>query len=40
MMLKYFIDVVLVCVGIAVIVFTGLIIVTVVRNYIKSWRNQ
>ena len=40
MMLKYFVDVVLVCAGIAVIVFTGLTIVTVVHNYIKSWRNQ
>ena len=40
MMLKYFVDVVLVCAGIAAIVFTGLTIVTVVRNYIKSWRNQ
>ena len=40
MILKYFVDVVLVCAGIAVIVFTGLTIITVVRNYIKSWRNQ
>ena len=39
MMLKYFVDVVLVCVGIALIVFTGLTIVTVVRNFIKNWRN-
>lgn len=39
MTLKYFVDVVLVCAGIAVIVFTGLTIVTVVRNYIKNWRN-
>ena len=40
MMLKYFVDVVLVCAGIAVIVFTGLVIVTVVRNFIKNWRNE
>ena len=40
MMLKYFVDVVLVCAGIAVIIFTGLTIVTVVRNFIKSWRNH
>ena len=40
MMLKYFVDVVLVCACIAVIVFTGLTIVTVVRNFIKSWRNN
>lgn len=40
MMLKYFFDVVLVCVGIAVIVFTGLTIVTVVRNFIKNWRDR
>ena len=40
MMLKYFVDVVLVCAGIALIVFTGLVIVTVVRNYIKNWRNH
>ena len=40
MMLKYFVDVVLVCAGIAVIVFTGLTIVTVIRNFIKSWRKQ
>ena len=40
MMLKYFVDVVLVCAGIALIVFTGLVIVTVVRNYIKNWRNN
>ena len=39
MMLKYFVDVVLVCAGIALIVFTGLVIVSVVRNYIKNWRN-
>ena len=40
MMLKYFVDVVLVCVGITVIVFTGLTIITVVRNFIKNWRNN
>ena len=40
MMLKYFVDVVLVCAGIALIVFTGLVIVSVVRNYIKNWRNN
>ena len=40
MMLKYFVDVVLVCAGIALIVFTGLVIVSVVRNYIKNWRNH
>ena len=40
MMLKYFVDVVLLCAGIAVIVFTGLTIVTVVRNVIKNWRNN
>ena len=40
MMLKYFVDVVLLCAGIAVIIFTGLTIVTVVRNFIKNWRNQ
>ena len=40
MMLKYFVDVVLVCAGLAVVVFTGLVIVTVVRNYIKNWRNH
>ena len=40
MMLKYFVDVVLVCAGIALIVFTGLVIVSVVRNYIKNWRNK
>ena len=40
MMLKYFVDVVLLCAGIAVIIFTGLTIVTVVRNFIKSWRNN
>ena len=40
MMLKYFVDVVLLCAGIAVIIFTGLTIVTVVRNFIKNWRNN
>ena len=40
MMLKYFVDVVLVCAGIALIVFTGLVIVSVVRNFIKNWRDQ
>ena len=40
MMLKYFVDVVLLCAGIAVIIFTGLTIVTVVRNFIKNWRND
>ena len=40
MMLKYFVDVVLVCAGIAVIIFTGLTIVTVIRNFIKNWRDQ
>ena len=40
MMLKYFVDVLLVCAGIALIVFTGLTIVTVVRNFIKNWRNN
>ena len=40
MMLKYFVDVVLLCAGIAVIVFTGLTIVSVVRNFIKKWRNN
>lgn len=40
MMLKYFVDVVLLCAGIVVIVFTGLTIVSVVRNFIKNWRNN
>ena len=40
MILKYFVDVVLVCAGIALIVFTGLTIVSVVRNIIKNWRNS
>ena len=39
MILKYFVDVLLVCAGLAVVVFTGLVIVSVVRNYIKNWRN-
>ena len=40
MMLKYFVDVVLVCAGVAVIMITGLFIVSVVRNFIKNWRNN
>ena len=40
MMLKYFVDVVLVCAGIAVIIFTGLTIVSVVRNFVRNWRDQ
>ena len=40
MMLKYFVDVVLVCAGIAVVVVTGLFIVSMVRNFIKNWRNN
>ena len=40
MMLKYFVDVVLLCAGIAVVVVTGLFIVSMVRNFIKNWRNQ
>ena len=40
MILKYFVDVVLVCVGVAVVVFTGLFIVSMVRNFIKNWRNN
>ena len=40
MMLKYFVDVVLVCAGIAVVVVTGLFIVSMVRNFIKNWRNK
>lgn len=40
MMLKYFVDVVLLCAGVAVIIFTGLTIVSVVRNFIKNWRDH
>ena len=40
MMLKYFVDVVLACAGVAIIVFTGLVVVTVIRNFIRSWRKQ
>ena len=40
MMLKYFVDVVLICAGIAVVVVTGLFIVSMVRNFIKNWRNN
>ena len=40
MMLKYFVDVVLLCAGIAVIIFTGLPIVTGVRYFIKNWSND
>lgn len=40
MMLKYFVDVVLVCAGVVVIVFTVSFLVSLVRNYIKNWRNQ
>ena len=40
MMLKYFVDVVLLCAGIAVVVVTGLFIVSMVRNFIKNWRNN
>ena len=40
MMLKYFVDVVLLCAGIAVVVVTGLFIVSMVRNFIKNWRNK
>ena len=39
-MLNYFVDVVLVLAFPAVIVFTGLTIVTAVRNFIKNWRDQ
>ena len=38
MMLKYFVDVVLVCACIAVVVITGLFIVSMVRNFVKNWR--
>ena len=38
MMLKYFVDVVLICAGIAVVVVTGLFIVSMVRNFVKNWR--
>ena len=40
MMLKYFVDVVLVCAGIAVIAVTGLFVVSMFRNFIRNWRNQ
>lgn len=40
MMLKYFVDVVLICAGIAVVVVTGLFIVSMVRNFVKNWRNN
>lgn len=40
MMLKYFVDVVLICAGVAVITITGLFIVSMVRNFIKNWRND
>ena len=40
MMLKYFVDVVLACAGVAVVVVTGLFIVSVVHNFIKNWRNN
>jgi len=40
MMLKYFVDVVLVCAGVAVVVVTGLFIVSMVRNFVKNWRDQ
>ena len=40
MMLKYFVDVVLLCAGIAVVVITGLFIVSMIRNFIKNWRNN
>ena len=40
MMLKYFVDVVLACAGVAIIVFTCLVVVTVIRNFIRSWRKQ
>ena len=40
MMLKYFVDVVLICAGIAVVMVTGLFIVSMVRNFVKNWRDQ
>lgn len=40
MMLKYFVDVVLICAGVSVIVVTGLFIVSMVRNFVKNWRNN
>ena len=40
MMLKYFVDVVLFCAGLVVIAFTVSFFVSLVRNFIKSWRNR
>ena len=40
MMLKYFVDVVLICAGVAVIAVTGLFIVSMIRNFIRSWKDQ
>lgn len=40
MTLKYFVDVILICAGITVVVVTGLFIIFVVREYIKNWRND
>ena len=40
MMLKHFVDVVLICAGIAVVMVTSLFIVSMIRNFIKNWRDQ
>ena len=40
MMLKYFVDVVLACAGIVVIVFTVSFLVSLVRNFVRNWRKQ
>ena len=39
-MLKYFVDVVLVCACITMVMVTGLFIVSMVRNFVKNWRNN
>lgn len=40
MMLKYFIDVVLICAGVVVIAFTVSFLVSLIRNFVRNWRNQ
>ena len=40
MMLKYFVDVVLICAGIAVVMVTSLFVVSMVRNFVRNWRDQ
>ena len=40
MMLKYFVDVVLICGCVAVVAVTGLFVVSMIRNFVRNWRND